>query len=156
MPNAKLANTHIDNYGLRRYRRFDTHIAVPYNTPPSLTEAFIEGLRKIVAYHPYIRKDKHFIYLEGIYDSTLKILFCVYFNVSSRDKELQCRHEVLSDIIKLADLLGIRLAFPTQTLHIETFPAKASSPPPYTTTPKVLQQKLQDFLKGKNNGAQLQ
>ena len=30
------------------------------------------------------------------------------------------------ETIRLADVLGVRFAFPTQTLHIETFPEKQS------------------------------
>jgi MscS family membrane protein len=30
------------------------------------------------------------------------------------------------ETIRLADVLGVRFAFPTQTIHIETFPEKQS------------------------------
>ena len=145
VPNGKLADTHIDNYGLKRYRHFDTHVAVAYHTPPVLTEAFIEGLRKIVAYRPYIKQEKNFIYLEDIQDSMLKFLFCIRFHVNSRKKELQCRQEVMHDIIDLAELLGIRIALSTQKLHMESFPKQDAS----TTDSQELRQKLQGFLEGK-------
>lgn len=124
VPNAKLANIHVDNYGLRTYRRFDTRIAIAYHTPPHLIETLVEGLRKIVKEHPYTRKDKQFVYLEDIRESTLQILLSVYFRANGRDKELQYRHEVLSDMIKLVEALDIRLAFPSQTLHMASFPER--------------------------------
>jgi len=124
VPNAKLANTHIDNYGLRKYRRFDTRLAISYHTPPHLIEALVEGIRTIVKDHPLTRKDKYFVYLEDIKDSGLQILLSVYYKANNRDKELQYRHEVLSTMIKLVETLDIRLASPEQILHMASFPAK--------------------------------
>ena len=122
-------HTYIDNYGLRKYRRFDTRIAIPYHTPPHLIEALVAGLRKIIQEHPHTRKSKQLVYMEDIRESILQILISVYFRTSSRDKELQCRHEVLSEMIKLVETLGIRLAFPSQTLHMASFPEKENPQP---------------------------
>ncbi len=109
VPNAKLAGETVDNYGQGEYHHFCTHLAVAYNTPVDLIERFLEGLNKIVASHPHTRKDKYFIHLENIQSSKLEILFYVYFNVKNYSKELQCRHEVLLNIIKLAEEVGISL-----------------------------------------------
>ena len=110
VPNAKLTDTHIDNYGLKKYWRFDAHIAVAYDTSPALLESFIKGLNEIVIRYDYIRKDQCSSYLEGMQSATLKILFCVHLNVNSWDKELQCKHEILHAIIKLSERLDIPLA----------------------------------------------
>ena len=148
VPNAKLADEFIDNYGLRNYRRFLTRLSIAYDTPAPLIEAFIKGLREIVKRHPRIRKDKHFIYLEDMHDSRLEILFYIYFSVKSRGKELQYRQEILLRIIRLAEEVGIRFAFPTQTLHMETFPEKKSLRGDQTVDidPKALEARLQSFL----------
>jgi MscS family membrane protein len=45
---------------------------------------------------------------------------------------LEARHEVISEVIRLAHDLGVRFAFPTQTIHIEDFPEKKSMTPTYT------------------------
>ena len=109
VPNAKLIDTHIDNHGLRNYLHFDVDIAIAYNTPPTSIDAFVGRLKKITERHDYLREDKHAIYLEGIQNETLKILFRVHFFVTHPSKELQYRHEVLGDITKLAGELGIHL-----------------------------------------------
>lgn len=110
VPNAKLADAHIDNYGLRRYRRFFTRLAVAYDTPPVLIETFIEGLYKIAHQHRYVVKDRCFVYLHELQASGLQIIFRVYFCVTDYRNELQSRHELLMAIIKLAEELGIRFA----------------------------------------------
>lgn len=148
VPNAKLADESIDNYGMRNYRRFFTRMSIAYDTPAPLIETFIEGLREIVKRHPRIRKDKHFIYLEDMQESRLEILFYIYFSVKSRGKELQCRQEVLLRIIKFANKIGVRFAFPTQTLHMESFPEKKSlrGNQKADISPEKLNKKLQSFL----------
>lgn len=109
IPNAKLIDTHIDNHGLRNYLHFDVGITIAYNTPPTLIEAFLERLKVVVARHDHLQEDKHAIYLEGIQNETLKILFRVHFFVTQPPKESQYKNEVLSGIAKLAEELGIHL-----------------------------------------------
>ncbi|MCU0317931.1 MAG: mechanosensitive ion channel family protein [Amoebophilaceae bacterium] len=110
VPNAKLIDTHIDNHGLRNRLHVDVGIAIAYNTPSTLIEAFLEKLRKIAERHDYLQQEgKHAICLESIQNGILKILFRVHFFVTHPSKELQYRSEVLSDITKLAEELGVHL-----------------------------------------------
>lgn len=145
IPNGKLADSMIDNHGLRVYRRFYTQIAITYNTPPDLIELFIEGLRQIVKDHPNTRKDNYHVYLNDMSSSSLNIMFYIFFEVPDWGEELRCRHEVLLSIIKLAEKLGVNFAFPTQTLHIENLPGQESLSPKYESMTE-LKPKLQAFL----------
>lgn len=129
VPNGRLADLTIDNHGLRIYRRFNTHISVTYDTPPEVISTFVEGLRKIVDEHPHTRKDYYEIHLHEMGASSLNILFYIFFEVPTWTDELTCRHEVLLKILQLAETLEVRFAFPTQTLHMETFPGKPSLTP---------------------------
>lgn len=131
VPNGKMADSTIDNHGLRQYRRFYTQIAVTYDTPPELIETFVEGLRKIVENHPDTRKDYYNIYFNDMASFSLNIMFYIFFEVPDWPAELKARHEVLIEILKLADKLGVNFAFPTQTLHMENFPGQPSLSPNY-------------------------
>lgn len=122
IPNGKLADAIIDNHGLRQYRRFYTHISVQYDTPPHLLELFVEGLRLIVDKHPNTRKDYYNVFLNEMSASSLDIMFYIFFETPTWPDELRARHEVLMEVVKLAEQLGIKFAFPTQTLHMETLP----------------------------------
>ena len=126
IPNGKLADSTIDNHGLRKYRRFFTKIALIYDTPPALIQTFVEGLRKIVDTHPNTVKDNYHIYFNDMGSSSLDVLFYIFFEVPTWGKELEARHEVLMEIMKLAAKLSVNFAFPTQTLHMENFPGKPS------------------------------
>ncbi|MBV6644874.1 MAG: mechanosensitive ion channel [Cyclobacteriaceae bacterium] len=149
VPNGKMADSTIDNHGLRRYRRFYTQIGLMYDTPPELIEIFVEGLRKIVEQHPDTRKDYHNIYFNDMASFSLNIMFYIFFDVPDWSAELKARHEILLEIMKLADKLGVNFAFPTQTLHMENFPGQASLSPQYI--PKnEMQARLDEYFHQKH------
>lgn len=145
VPNGQLADSTIDNLGLREYRRFLTNIAITYDTPAELIELFIESLKKIVKQHPNTRKDYYHIYFNDMAESSLNVIFYIFFKVPNWGKELKARHEVLMEIVKLADEIGINFAFPTQTLHIENLPGEPSLSPKYENK-EVLKKKLQAYF----------
>ncbi len=133
VPNGKLADSVIDNHGMRQYRRFYTQIGVTYDTPPELLDAFVEGLRKVVESHPDTRKDYYNIFFNDMAASSLNIMFYIFFEVPNWTEELRARHEILIEIIKLGKELGVNFAFPTQTLHMENFPGQPSLTPAYAS-----------------------
>lgn len=147
VPNGKLADATIDNHGLRRYRRFFMHIAVTYDTPPDLIEVFVLGLRKIVERHPKTRKDFFIIEFNEMGDFSLKIMFYIFFDVPTWPEELKARHEILIEIVRLAEKLGVRFAFPTQTLHMENFPEKRSQTPKYDMDMNEFKKVMEDYFK---------
>ncbi|EON75050.1 Potassium efflux system KefA protein [Lunatimonas lonarensis] len=146
IPNGKIADATIDNHGLRKYRRFSTHITITYDTPPELIEVFVEGLREMVRRHPHTRKDFFHIYLNNLSAYSLDIMFYVFFEVPSWGEELKAREDMLMATIRLANQLGVRFAFPTQTLHMETFPEKKGLNPTYSDDREAYQKKLAQFI----------
>ncbi len=152
VPNGKLADMTIDNHGLREYRRFSTTISITYDTPPELIELFVEGLNKIVETHPETRKDFYIIRLNDLGASSLNILFYIFFDVPTWIDELRCREEVLLKIIHLAETLEVRFAFPTQTLHMETFPDKLSLTPVYDAKMNKYRKQMLDFFNKQSQG----
>jgi MscS family membrane protein len=149
VPNGKLADSTVDNHGLRKYRRFFMHIAITYDTPPDLIEVFVMGLRKIVEKHRNTRKDFYIIEFNEMGDFSLKIMFYIFFSVPTWPEELKARHEVLIEIVRLAEKLGVRFAFPTQTVHMETFPDKNSLTPAYDMDMAGFKQVMEDYFQSK-------
>lgn len=150
VPNGKLADSTIDNHGLRQFRRFFFHISITYDTPPDLIEVFVEGLRKIVAVHPNTRKDFYIVEFNDMGDFSLKIMFYIFFAVPTWPEELRARHEVLIEIVRLAERLGVRFAFPTQTVHMENFPGKQSLTPQYDMNMQDFKQVMEDYFRERN------
>lgn len=146
VPNGKLADSTVDNHGLREFRRFFMHISITYDTPPDLIEVFVEGLRKIVDRHPKTRKDFYIVEFNEMGDFSLRIMFYIFFAVPTWPEELKARHEVLVEIVRLAEKLGVRFAFPTSTLHMENFPGKHSLTPQYDMTMGEFRQVMEDYF----------
>jgi MscS family membrane protein len=155
VPNGTIANAVVDNHGLRKYRRFYMKIAMTYDTPPHLIQVFVDGLTEIVKRHPKTWKENFHIYFNEMADFSLNVMFYIFFDVPTWKEELIARHEVLLEIVKLADKLGVNFAFPTQTLHMETFPEKKPLSPEYRENSAELRKDLEDFLKASEvNGGQ--
>lgn len=132
IPNGNLVRDVVDNFGKRRYRRFKTHLALTYDTPPAKIEAFCEGIRELVRQHPYTRKDYYHVWLNEFGASSLDVLVYVFHEAPDWQTELRERHRLMLDIIRLADRLGVQFAFPTQTLHMykESHEAAHTPAPP--------------------------
>jgi MscS family membrane protein len=136
MPNATLVRAKVDNFGRRRYRRVRTHVGLAYGTPPDKILAFCEGVREIVRTHPYTRKDYYQVWLHEMAASSLNVLLYVFFDAPDWSTELRERERLFLDILRLADELGVEIAFPTQTLHVQQFEpgAPAELPVPTATS----------------------
>jgi len=146
VPNGILADRTIDNHGLRVYRRYYATLAITYDTPPRLIEVFIEGLNKIVKNHPHTRKDKYHIFMNDFGDSSLNVMFYIFFEAPNWALELQYRHEIIIQILKLAEDLNVRFAFPTRTLHMETFPDKSTLTPLYSDSKEGMRKQMDRFF----------
>jgi len=127
LPNSAFITANVDNMGQRRYRRLKCQVSLTYDTPPDQIESFCEGVRELIRLHPYMRKDYFHVYLNELSASSLDILVYVFWETPDWSTELRERQRFLLDILRLANALGIELAFPTQTLHVRNYPEGASS-----------------------------
>lgn len=137
IPNAQLADAAIDNLGMRIYRRLRMLVGVTYDTPPEKIALFVEALRKLVELHPVTRKDLYHIYFFEMGASSLNILVNIFFEVPDFPAELEARHQFLLGVLYLGQSLGIEFAFPTQTIHVETFPGQPLPKKEEGSTPQL-------------------
>lgn len=151
VPNGIIADSTIDNHGLRNFRRFYTKIGVMYDTPPDLIEVFVQGLRDLVEKHPKTVKENTQIHFNEMGDFSLNIMFYIFFDVPTWKDELIARDEILMGILRLAENLGVNFAFPTQTLHMETFPGKDGLSPTYEMDKNKLIDLKNKFITQYNN-----
>jgi len=128
IPNSKMVNTQVDNFGARRFRRAKIMLSITYSTPPGKIEAFCEGIRELVRLHPYTRKDYYHVYFNKFAGSSLDILLYIFFEVPDWSTELRERHYFFLDILRLAKRLGVEFAFPTQTVWLGRTAAGARAP----------------------------
>jgi len=118
IPNAKLADAMVNNYGLRVYRRFTTQLSITYNTPPALIEQFVEDIKEIIKLHPTTRKDYYVVNFSNLADSALQITVYLFFTVKDWPDEMKARQDLLLSILKIAEKRGVQFAYPTQTVYL--------------------------------------
>lgn len=131
IPNSVVANANIENMGVRRWRRNVIILSVTYDTSPEKMEAFLEGIKNIVKKNPLVVPDTMNIAFRDFDASSLNVLMQFGLEVDSLPKNLEGRQNIFFEVIRLAKELDISFAFPTSTLHVETFPEKKP-----TRTPK--------------------
>ncbi|NNE26647.1 MAG: mechanosensitive ion channel [Saprospiraceae bacterium] len=146
VPNAILADSIIDNLGLRVFRRFKMELGLTYDTTADTIDVFAEGIREIIKLHPSTKKDDFEVHLNNFGDSSINILVILFFNVDSWSNELAARHSLLNSILKLAEQTGVRFAFPTQTLHIEELPLLGNSSTPQSQEAGQLSKKTEQAI----------
>jgi MscS family membrane protein len=128
IPNARMTTAVIDNFGARRYRRYSTTLGITYDTPAEKVQALCEGIRAIIGGLPATRKDFYLVEFRGFADYSLSILVYCFFEVASWAEEMSARTSLNLEVLRLADRLGVRFAFPTTSLHVESLAAPGTTP----------------------------
>lgn len=116
IPNNVLANMAIDNFGMRESRRFKTFLQLDYNTPVEKIEEFCERLRYLCKIHQMINPETSQVYVNDMTDKSINVLLTVFFKTTDGNIELEERHKLIMEILKLAGEVGVRFAFPTNTM----------------------------------------
>ncbi len=129
VPNARIVDTHVDNMGLREWRRYKTTLGLAYHTAPDQVQAFVEGVRALIRANPDMRTDYYIVEFHGYGPSSLDVLVYCFINAPNWNAELRTRHVLNLDIMRLAAELGVEFAFPTQTLHLASAPGQPAEPP---------------------------
>jgi len=137
IPSSQLVDSPIDNMELRQYRQVKTILNLTYDTPLGKIEDFLESIKHILLTHPDTRKDNIQAVLYDLGPHSLDILLNFFVQGTDREFELNERQRILLDILRLAEAQGIRFAFPTQTLHIESLPEEKPDLSVSVQTPEI-------------------
>ena len=148
IPNAELMNAKIDNMGRREFRRLVLKLGVTYDTGPDLLEGFLEGIKNVIKANPNTRKDYYHVVFHEYGPDSLIIMVYVFFKVPDWSTELVERQNLMLEIYRLAQSMGVEFAFPTQTLHVETFPEKKPFRIPAQSSPEKIKSIASDFGPG--------
>ncbi len=127
IPNAKIANSDIDNLGRRQFRRTRETLGLTYSTSEKQLKDFIEGLNKIIEEHPLTRKGSHYVAFKKFGDSSLEILLYFFLKVSNFKDELVAKEEIFFKIKSLAEELNVDFAFPSQSIYLEKTEAQLTT-----------------------------
>jgi len=146
IPNSKVAETEINNKGLRIYRRYTTELGIRYDTPPDLIEAFMDGIKEIIRLHPETKSQNYNVEFVGFGDSALRIMVNVYFSNPDWGMEQASKNVLHLAIVRLAAELNVQFAFPSSTLMIEQFPGKESLATKYTLSQEEIRKRVKELM----------
>jgi len=118
VPNSRLSDRIISNWGKRRKRRVKMLIGLTYDTPRAKLESFVGGLREVYLRQPRADAENFYVGLKGFGTSSIDIEFYGYFRVLSYEAQVNAQHALMLEIIALAEKVGVSFAFPTRTVHV--------------------------------------
>lgn len=117
IPNAKIADGTVVNYGRRRKRQILLSIALTYDTPRERLDAFVAALRELLRDFP--RADpEYYVGLARFAESSIDIELWCYVWAATYGEQVEAQHRLVGDIVDLAGRTGVSFAFPTRTIHV--------------------------------------
>jgi MscS family membrane protein len=99
-------------------------------------------VKNIIKANPHTVKDFFQVSFSGYGASGLQVLLYAFLKVPNWSAELEEQQNIYLEILRLAEKIGVEFAFPTQTLHMESFPEKAPR-----TSQKVARDRLAELAK---------
>jgi MscS family membrane protein len=112
IPNAKLADAKIDNYGQRQYRRCQFTLHLVHASTPERIDELCAGIRAIVAANENTRRENCEVHLSNVAVASLEVLVTFFFLGDPEVHEPSEKHRILMAILSLTGELGLALASP--------------------------------------------
>ena len=103
MPNANLVNKPVENYGKRRWRRWQTQLHLDINSDPKSIENFCDAVLGIISNNEFTTKvDSSFCRVSAISAQSLDIAINLYWDISSGIQEREQRELLILSIMSQA------------------------------------------------------
>lgn len=128
LPNGRLSDARIENFAPRDRLRLNEKIGLVYSTKPEAIRAIVQQMREYLRERPDIYPDTILVHLTGFGDSALIVEVNAWLMSQVWADFLIWREETLLGLMEIVEANGSSIAFPTQTLHIESLPAPLLPP----------------------------
>ena len=130
IPSSVIIKETIDNFQERQYRRVRTILGINYDTAPDKIEKLVKGIKDIIELNAHTRKDYYHVVFNDFGEYSLEVLIYFFLEVPDWATELEQRQQIFLEILHLANAEGIKIAYPTETLHIESIPENLNTKSP--------------------------
>jgi len=108
MPNANLVNSPVENWGKRRWRRWQTQLHLDINADGDAVNSFCERVLKGIRDNPKtLKKEASFCQVSMISATSLDVDVNLYWDVSGGVEEREERAKLIIQIKNIAEDLGI-------------------------------------------------
>jgi MscS family membrane protein len=132
VPNAKMADAEINNFGARRHRRIRLHVPFTREATAAQLTQFTTAVRERLVAVPAVKSTDVEVVAHDLTDTALLVLVHLYVTATTWNEELRHRHDVILVVVDLAQSCGLRLAQPARAIAVDaamttTTPSSASS-----------------------------
>jgi len=122
IPNKVLATEIIDNWSRMPKRRVKMTVGVTYSTTADQMQELLERIRAMLRQEEGVDQDFFLVRFTDFGASSLDI-FLYYFTRSIKwDEHLAQREQVNLNIMRIIREMGLSIAFPTRSIHVESLP----------------------------------
>lgn len=103
MPNANLTNTPVENWGKRRFRRWQPIIKLDINSDPKDVDSYCDGILELIkANSETMKEDSSWAQVSALGPDAIDIGCNIYWNISSSKAEREARNKFLLATMNLA------------------------------------------------------
>jgi len=133
LPNANLIRAAVENVSARPYRRLKFNLRVSYDTPPSNLNALSDDLRAFLSADDKLDQDRIIVSLSDMDDTAITVLVQCHCQAATQAEEMECRHKVLTEIMRLRSKHGV-LFYPAGVARLPEEQPTKSTPGPRSGT----------------------
>ena len=103
MPNANLSNTPVENWGKRRFRRWQPIFKLDINSDPTKVSEFCDGVANLIASHDKTMKEEDsFARVSTLGPDAIDIGCNIYWDIASGKVEREARDGFLIEVMEIA------------------------------------------------------
>lgn len=119
LPNSTLANENVINWGNMRYRRYKFTINLTLDTTLEKIDTFVSKAYDILENTPTVIDNSVHISFNKIQDSGFELKFMIDTETTEYRKYLKFKEMINYRVMTLLERENIKLAYPTQTIHVK-------------------------------------
>jgi MscS family membrane protein len=109
MPNANLTNTPVENWGKRRFRRWQPIFKLDINSDPPKVSEFCDGVHDLISGHERTMKEENsFARVSALGPDAIDIGCNIYWDISSGKEEREARDGFLIEVMEMAKTFDLR------------------------------------------------
>jgi MscS family membrane protein len=118
IPNQHLANATIENQSLMPRRRIRFTLSISYDASATQMQELVARIDGYLKTHPEVDAEQVVVHFTEFGASSLDILVQYFANTTDWAEHLRVRQEVNLRLMGLVEEMGLRIAFPTRTVHL--------------------------------------
>lgn len=110
VPNANLIRASVENVSARRTRRQQISVRISYDTRAASVDAFCRDVRQWLEDHPKILPGRSIVEISEMAEPSMGVLVQTLFEVKSQSEELELRHALFLEILRLREVHHVLFA----------------------------------------------